>query len=126
MVVPAYSIVIPVYNEEDIIEALLEEICNEMAQLGEPYEIVVVDDGSADRTWEVLRIASERNPSIVAYRLSRNFGHQPAIYAGLTMAQGRAVGIMDGDGQDPPEVMVQMFKHWQEGYDVVYGVRRKR
>jgi dolichol-phosphate mannosyltransferase len=126
MVAPAYSIVIPVYNEEDIIGALLEEIRNDMAQLGNTYEIVVVDDGSADRTWEVLRIASEKDPSIVAYRLSRNFGHQAAIYAGLTNAQGRAVGIMDGDGQDPSKVMVQMFKHWQEGYDVVYGVRRKR
>jgi dolichol-phosphate mannosyltransferase len=126
MVAPAYSIIIPVYNEEEIIESFLEDIRNDMVQLGEAYEVVVVDDGSTDRTWEVLLIASERNPSITAYSLSRNFGHQAAIYAGLTMAQGRAVGIMDGDGQDPPEVMVQMFKHWQEGYDVVYGVRRKR
>ena len=97
-----------------------------MAQLGIAYEVLVIDDGSDDRTWEVLNIASERYPSIVAYRLSRNFGHQAAIYAGLTMAQGKAVGIMDGDGQDPPAVIVEMFKHWQEGYDVVYGVRRKR
>jgi len=126
MVAPAYSIVIPVYNEEDIIESLLVGICNDMAQLGVVYEILVVDDGSYDRTWEILQIASERYPFITAYRLSRNFGHQAAIYAGLTMAQGKAVGIMDGDGQDPPEVIVQMFKHWQEGYDVVYGVRRKR
>jgi dolichol-phosphate mannosyltransferase len=126
MVAHTYSIVIPVYNEEDIIDSLLEDICNNMAQLGEAYEILVVDDGSEDRTWEILLIASERYPAITAYRLSRNFGHQAAIYAGLTMAQGRAVGIMDGDGQDPPAVIVQMFRHWQEGYDVVYGVRRKR
>ena len=123
---PVYSVIIPVYSEEEVISTLISQLCTVMESLGKPYEILIIDDGSSDRTWELLKIASEKYPSVIGYRLNRNFGHQAAVYAGLHLAKGEAVGVMDGDGQDPPEVLGEMFRRWEEGYDVAYAVRRKR
>ena len=121
-----YSIIIPIYDEERCVRPLLGELCAAMDGLGKPYEILVIDDGSTDRTWETVKELASKFPAVSGYRLNRNFGHQAAIYAGLKLAKGKAVGIMDGDGQDPPDVLVRLFQRWEEGYDVAYAVRRKR
>ena len=92
----------------------------------EPYEIVYVDDGSGDRTAEVLQDLHARDAHIVVLRLSRNFGHQPAVSAGLDRAQGQAIVIIDADLQDPPELIPAMMTLWRSGYQVVYGVRESR
>jgi len=121
-----FSAIIPVFNEEEVIGDLLRETLDCMKTLGAPFEIIVVDDGSTDGTWSILKEWAEGNPEVRAFRLSRNFGHQAALFAGMKMSRGRAVGLMDGDGQDPPAVLAKMFLKQREGFDVVYGVRRKR
>lgn len=123
---PVYSVIVPVYNEEEVISMSISQLYTVMESLSKPYEILIIDDGSSDRTWELLKSASEKYPSVIGYRLSRNFGHQAAVYAGLCLAKGEAAGIVDGDGQDPPEVLAEMFRRWEDGYDVAYGVRQKR
>ena len=97
-----------------------------MRRLGEPYEIVFVNDGSNDRTPWILRDLHERDKHVTAVFLSRNFGHQHAVTAGLTASRGDAVVIIDADLQDPPEVISEMVERWREGYEIVYGVRESR
>jgi glycosyltransferase involved in cell wall biosynthesis len=121
-----YSIVIPVYNEEALLGALVARLREVMAQLDGPAEVVLVDDGSADRSFELMVAASEADPRFKVLQLSRNFGHQIAITAGMDVAAGQAVIVMDADLQDPPEVILQMAARWQEGYEVVYAVREQR
>ncbi len=123
---PEYSVVIPVYNEEQVLPLFTSNLISAMDGLRKGYELVFVDDGSTDKTWQILNELSKSNPNIIAYRLSRNFGHQKAIYAGLQHAKGRTVGIIDGDGQDPVEVLVDMFNCIEPNYDVIFGVRKKR
>lgn len=120
-----YSVVIPVHNEAPGIAGLLCEVRAVLAALGCAYEIVVVDDGSTDATWAHIQQAAAA-ADVFGYRLNRNFGQQAAICAGLAKASGRAIAIMDGDGQDPPEVLRDLFAKWREGFDVAYGVRRAR
>jgi glycosyltransferase involved in cell wall biosynthesis len=119
------SVVVPIYNEQESAEELWRRLTLALAPLG-AYEIVLVDDGSTDGSWEALRGLAARDERVRLLRLSRNFGHQVALTAGLDAARGDAVVLIDGDLQDPPEVIPQLVARWQEGFDVVYGVRERR
>jgi dolichol-phosphate mannosyltransferase len=123
---PDYSFVIPILNERGTLEELHRRLSAVMAQLDGPAEVVLVDDGSTDGSYDVMRCLRERDPRVRAVRLSRNFGHQSALTAGLDHARGNAVIIMDGDLQDPPEVALQLAQQWRQGHDVVYAVRDHR
>ncbi len=123
------SVVVPLYNEEGNVRALiarLSTVMDAVAARGDDYEIVVVNDGSKDRTLALLRSEAERQPHLVIVDLSRNFGHQIAATAGLDEARGDAVVLMDGDLQDPPELIEAFLAKWREGYDVVYATRKSR
>lgn len=129
---PALSIVVPVLNEEDAIPAfiertapILEAACREQLD-GQAYEIVFVDDGSTDRTARIVMEAGGRNPAIKLIRLSRSFGKEAALAAGLSYVEGDAVVPMDVDLQDPPEVLPAMIDAWLEGAEIVNGVRASR
>ncbi|HTZ94369.1 MAG TPA: glycosyltransferase family 2 protein [Streptosporangiaceae bacterium] len=121
-----YSIVIPIYNEEESFPALVKRLREVMDQLDGPAEVVLVDDGSRDRSYELMAAVNREDPRFKVLQLSRNFGHQIAITAGMDVAAGQAVIVMDADLQDPPEVILQMAARWQEGYEVVYAVREHR
>ena len=118
------SVVAPVYDEDALVEAFHARVC--AALEGIPFELVLVDDGSSDRTPELLRAIAARDPRVRVITLSRNFGHQTALTAGLDHARGDAVAMLDADLQDPPELIPQMLEHWRRGTDVVYAVRRRR
>jgi dolichol-phosphate mannosyltransferase len=121
------SVVAPLYNEEGNVAELVRRL--RAAADGcfvEGYELVFVDDGSSDRTLELLRQHAAVDPRIVIVQLSRNFGHQLAATAGLDIARGDAVVLIDADLQDPPELIPAMIERWRAGYDVVYAVRRNR
>jgi dolichol-phosphate mannosyltransferase len=122
---PLVSIVVPIYNEVETIDELCRRLHSSLSQIND-YEIVAVDDASTDGSWELLRSQAARDLRIRVARLSRNFGHQIAISAGLDLARGDAVVVMDGDLQDPPEVIPSLLAKWREGYDVVYAVRTER
>jgi dolichol-phosphate mannosyltransferase len=121
-----YSIVIPLYNEEGILPLLVERLQEIMAKLDGPAEVVMVDDGSSDRTYPLAQAAATSDPRFKLIQFSRNFGHQVAITAGMDASSGDAVIIMDADLQDPPYVILQMIEKWREGYEVVYGLRQHR
>jgi dolichol-phosphate mannosyltransferase len=123
---PEISVVVPLYNEEENLAELHRRLTLALGQLGCPYELVLVNDGSRDATPELLRELQARDAHVTAVYLSRNFGHQAAISAGIDQATGRAVIVMDGDLQDPPEVLDQFVAKWREGYEVVYAIRTKR
>jgi dolichol-phosphate mannosyltransferase len=126
MEIPKYSIVVPVYNEEESLPDLVKKLREVMDLLDGPAELVLVDDGSRDAGYPMMVAASEEDARIKVLQLSRNFGHQVAITAGMDYASGRAVVVMDADLQDPPEVILEMAARWQEGYEVVYAVRERR
>jgi polyisoprenyl-phosphate glycosyltransferase len=119
------SVVAPIYNERESVGELWRRLTPTLASLG-PYEIVLVDDGSTDGTWEALRELAVRDEHVRLLRLSRNFGHQIALTAGLDTARGDAVVLIDGDLQDPPELIPELVARWKEGFDVVYAVRERR
>jgi dolichol-phosphate mannosyltransferase len=121
-----YSIVIPIYNEQQSFPALVKRLLSVMEQLDGPAEVVLVDDGSQDASYELMAAAHHDDPRFKVLQLSRNFGHQVAITAGMDAAAGQAVIVMDADLQDPPEVILEMVARWHEGYDVVYAVRERR
>jgi glycosyltransferase involved in cell wall biosynthesis len=121
-----YSFVIPVLNEQETLPELIRRLQTVMDGLAESSEVVLVDDGSTDGSYDLMLDLHRRDPRVKALRLTRNFGHQMAITAGLDHALGRAVIIMDGDLQDPPEVALELIQRWREGYDVVYAVRATR
>src|SRR5689334_481558 len=121
---PEVSVVVPLFNEEENVAALHRRLAAALRPLGVAYEIVFVDDGSRDATPRLIDALRAGDPNLVALRLSRNFGHQAAVSAGLDHARGRAVLVMDGDLQDPPEVIPLFLGLWRDGYDVVYAVRR--
>ena len=122
-----FSIVIPIFNEEDNISQLYRRLTKVMNELGEPYELIFVDDGSGDRSLEMLHQLHKEDPDHVCIIvLTRNFGHQRAISSGMDYSYGQAVVVMDADLQDPPEVIPQFIKQWKQGYQVVYAVREKR
>jgi glycosyltransferase involved in cell wall biosynthesis len=123
---PTYSFVVPVFNERETLGELYRRLAAVLDRLDGPAEVVLVDDGSTDGSFEVLKSLNQRDSRFKTIRLSRNFGHQIAITAGLDHAQGQAVIIMDADLQDPPEVALEMARRWREGYEVVHGVRDER
>ena len=123
---PVISIVAPVYNEEPILHELYRRISETMDAIGEDWELVLINDGSFDRSFEIMRELREADDRVRLVNFSRNFGHQLAISAGLDYAQGDAVVIIDADLQDPPSVIAEMVKKWREGYEVIYAVRSQR
>ncbi len=119
------SVVVPIFNESESVGELHARLTAAVSPLGS-YELVLVDDGSSDGTWERLAAIAADDPHVRLVRLSRNFGHQVALTAGVDAARGDAVVTMDGDLQDPPEVIPELVARWRDGYDVVYGVRAAR
>ena len=123
------SIVIPIYNEEPVLPALfleLERVCETVLKSSGPIEIVLVNDGSKDKSWELIAAECNRRAGYVGVNLSRNFGHQLALAAGLETARGDVVVSLDADLQDPPAVIVPMLEAHRQGYDVVYATRKAR
>lgn len=118
------SIVIPAYNEERNLEVLYANLREVLDGIPTDFELVIVDDGSADATWEAVSAHSARDARVRGVRLSRNFGHQTALMAGLAAARGAAVVMMDADMQHPPSVLPQLIAKWREGAQVVHAVRR--
>ena len=121
-----YSIVVPVYNEEESFPDLVKRLTEVMDLLDGPAEVVLVDDGSRDSSYPLMLEANRQDSRFKVLQLSRNFGHQVAITAGMDAASGQAVIVMDADLQDPPQVILEMAAKWQEGYEVVYAVREQR
>lgn len=121
-----FSVIIPVFNEEETLPTLQERLVSNLGRVSQPWEVVLVDDGSKDRSLEMMRDIHNKDGRFKIVSFSRNFGHQVAISAGLDFCSGRFAIIMDADLQDPPEVIPEMIKKWNEGYHIVYGVRRKR
>ncbi len=120
------SVVVPMYNEEDVVLESYKRLKDVMDSLGEPYEIIFVNDGSRDKTAQIIYEFCEMDKNIKFIDFSRNFGHQIAITAGMDYTVGDCIVVIDGDLQDPPEVILKMIKKWREGYDVVYGKRIER
>jgi polyisoprenyl-phosphate glycosyltransferase len=123
---PVISVVAPAWNEAPTLPLFVDEVRTVLDALGEPWEVVLVDDGSSDGTRAVLRALHAADPRVKALSFSRNFGHQAAITAGLDCARGDAVVVMDSDLQDPPEVIPALVARWREGYQVVYAQRTAR
>lgn len=123
---PTYSIVAPVFNEEETIPHFYQRVISVMEQVGEPFELILVNDGSRDGSYAAMKQMHRQDPRVRVVDFSRNFGHQIAISAGLDHARGDAVVIIDSDLQDPPEVILQMIAAWKNGAEVVYAQRSKR
>lgn len=120
------SIVIPIYNEEEVLPQLYTRLLAATASWDHPVEIIFVDDGSSDTSASIIKDLSFGRSNVRLVQFSRNFGHQAAVSAGIGEAQGAAVILMDGDLQDPPEVLIRFIEKWREGFDVVYAIRTKR
>jgi polyisoprenyl-phosphate glycosyltransferase len=121
------SVVVPCYNEAESLAELYRRVSAVCAQvIASDYEIVVIDDGSRDDTWNIMRGLAERDARVVGIKLSRNYGHEIALSAGLTIARGERILIIDADLQDPPELLPEMMAKMDGGADVVYGQRVSR
>lgn len=120
------SVVLPAYNEEKMIQKAADTISSILSDAGIPFEIVFVNDGSKDCTWNEIEVVSKQNPHVVGVNFSRNFGKEAAMYAGLANASGDCCAVMDCDLQHPPETLVEMYRLWEQGYEVVEGVKRSR
>lgn len=120
-----YSVVIPVYNEEASLSETIMRIEGVLEGLRKSYEIILVNDGSSDNSWQMITENNKRNPNIKGVSFSRNFGHQVALVAGLRASIGKMVAFMDADAQDPPELLPDFFNKCKEGFDVVYGIRKR-
>lgn len=124
---PAISLVTPCYNEEAVLPELYQRCTRVLEQVtGGDYELILVNDGSTDTTWSLICGLAQQDPHVIGVDLSRNFGHQRALTAGLSMARGNAVMVIDADLQDPPELLGEMLQLLNEGADVVYGQRLSR
>lgn len=123
---PELSVVIPVYNEEENLEVLQQRLAAVLDDLTDRWEVVYVDDGSRDRSVAMIKAHHAADPRVKLIRLSRNFGHQAALNAGLDHARGDAVIMMDADLQDPPEVLPRFVAAWRDGAEVAYGIREHR
>lgn len=124
--VPGISVVVPCFNEEAVIDECHARLSGVLRTLNTAYEIVYVDDGSKDSTLPKLQSIYGSDANVVVIELSRNFGHQTAVTAGLDVSRGEVVVIIDADLQDPPELIAEMIEIWRRGYEVVYGVRESR
>ena len=120
------SIVIPILNEQENLTQLKERLIQASPLWNESFEIILVDDGSTDKSLEIMKSFSSNDNRFRIIKLSRNFGHQAAISAGIKMSKGNAVVVMDGDLQDPPEELPRFLKKWREGFHVVYAIRKNR
>ena len=120
------SVIVPMYNEEEVITETYTRLTKVMDGIGENYEIIFINDGSRDNTGAIIREFCKNNKRIKMIDFARNFGHQIAITAGMDYAAGECMVIIDGDLQDPPELIPDMIKIWRDGYDVVYGKRKSR
>ncbi|HEY1498790.1 MAG TPA: glycosyltransferase family 2 protein [Acidobacteriaceae bacterium] len=120
------SVVVPIYNEEENINLFHDAVADALMDIGEEWEVVYVNDGSKDSSLDLLRNLQEVDPHVVVVELSRNWGHMGAISAGLQTARGDAIVLMDGDFQDPPDVIPQLVESWRSGVQVVIAVRRSR
>ena len=123
---PIFSVVVPAFNEEEVIGETYKRLSAVMQGMNEPYELVFVNDGSRDNTAMIIAGFCEADKNVRLVNFSRNFGHMPAISAGMDYARGDAVFIIDADLQDPPEIFPKMAEKWREGFHVVYGQREKR
>jgi dolichol-phosphate mannosyltransferase len=120
------SIIIPVFNEEDNITKLYERLVGASSTWDSPFEVILIDDGSTDRTLSLLKKLHQQDSRFKYISFSRNFGHQTAVSAGLRYTIGDVVAVMDADLQDPPEELYRFLDKWRQGYQVVYGIRAKR
>lgn len=120
------SVIVPMFNEEEVIRHTYTRLKRVMDVSGERYELIFVNDGSSDRTSEIVEEICSQDDCVRLIHFSRNFGHQIAISAGMDYAAGQSIVIIDADLQDPPEVILEMLDKWREGYEVVYGKRIKR
>jgi dolichol-phosphate mannosyltransferase len=123
---PAISVVIPVFDEEDNLPLLYQRLTKVLGEVEPDYELIFVDDGSRDNSSQYLEELAELDPHVIVVQLARNFGHQIAISAGLDFARGDGVIIMDADLQDPPEILPEFIEKWREGHDIVYAIRANR
>jgi Glycosyltransferases involved in cell wall biogenesis len=121
-----FTIIIPAYNEEEVIQESYRRLTRVMESIGEPYELLFINDGSQDRTASIIERLARTDPNVRLLDFSRNFGHQIAITAGMDHARGDAIVIIDADLQDPPELIPQMIDKWRKGYEVVYAKRSQR
>lgn len=123
---PTFSVIVPIWNEEEVLPELYRRVVEVMEGVGDTWELVLINDGSADRSLEMLLNLHEQDPRVKVIDFSRNYGHQIAITAGYDFAEGDAVIVMDADLQDPPSVILEMIDRWREGYEVAYAVRTSR
>ncbi len=123
---PQYSIIAPVFNEVENLPVLYKRVKEVMDSTGEPWELLLVDDGSKDGSTEAIRSLAKSDEHVRPVIFARNFGHQIAVTAGLDYSRGKAVVIIDADLQDPPEVILDLISKWREGYEVVYAIRAER
>ncbi len=121
-----FSVAVPIYNELESLPELHRRVNEVMTGVGEPWELLLIDDGSSDGSREWIQEVAQIDPIVKPVIFARNFGHQIAVTAGLDHSQGQAVVIMDADLQDPPEVIPELIEKWREGYEVVYAVRAER
>lgn len=123
---PYISIIIPMYNEQEVLAACHERVCSVLDQMGKHCEIIYIDDGSSDESWNIASQLGSKHHSIKTIRLSRNFGKEAAMSAGLKAVTAEAAVLIDADLQDPPELIPDMVAQWQAGFDVVDMQRRRR
>jgi dolichol-phosphate mannosyltransferase len=123
---PTYSLIIPVYNEEESLPELYNRVCSVMEGMEGRWELILVNDGSCDRSLGLMRNLHEHDQRVCYLSFARNFGHQIAVTAGLNFARGQAIVILDADLQDPPELIPDLVKKWRQGYEVVYAQRTQR
>lgn len=123
---PMLSIILPMYNEAAVVDRVLDAVTAELDRIGRPYEVLCIDDGSSDGTYQALLREAERRPCLVPITFARNFGKEAAMLAGLEASRGRAVIVMDADLQHPPDLLPKMIAAWDDGYDVVDAVKEHR
>ncbi len=126
MTMPTFTVIAPIFNELESIPELYQRVKSVMESTGEPWELILIDDGSTDGSTELMRKLAENDPRVRPVIFARNFGHQIAVSAGIDYCRGDAAIIIDADLQDPPEVILDLIAKWREGYEVVYAVREER
>ncbi len=120
------SVIVPAYNEEQMLPIAAATICSLLRENQIPYELIFANDGSRDHTWQQIQLAFQRDSSVRGIHFSRNFGKEAAIMAGLTESIGDCCVVIDCDLQHPPEKIVEMYHLWQEGYEIVEGIKSSR